>query len=863
MPKVSPIQSNFSAGELSPLAYGRVDLPQYKAGLEVCLNELPLLQGASTRRPGTKFVAETKEQTLTAKVRLVPFQFKTTQAYMVEIGAAAGPSGSAGYARFYKDNAQILLTAQNITAITNADPCEVTYAGADTYAAGDEIYITGVAGALGNYLNGRNFKVASVIVGTNVIRLDYLDDSNVNSTSWGAYTSGGTVSEVYTIDAPYLAADLERLSFAQSADTLYICHEDYAPRKLTRTSHTSWTLSTVSFVDGPYLNVDISGITIAWSGIGSGAKTATASSALFSSDMIGRHIRVQYASKWEWGKITGFTSATVVTVTFETNYVAAGAVTSTAFRLGRWWDQAVNPAEPQFPACVTFHENRLCMAGGGNNPQQFDGSTSGGYEVFSPSLYDGTVRDSDAISYVMNSQDANSVLWINSDEKGLIAGTSGGEFVVRPSTQTEALTPTNISAKRATAFGSKIDVAAVKAGKASIFVQKAGRKIREFTYFYDVDGHRSTDLSLLSEHITKTGITGLAYQDEPQSTVWMVRDDGVLVAMAYERESDQNFRLGWSRHILGGKSDTAGNAAKVESVAVLPSSDGLREDLWLVVIRRINGVTRRYVEYLTRLFDDEVEQKDAFFVDCGATYDSPVTISGATAANPVVVTATAHGFSNGDKVLISAVEGMTQLNGHSYVVASVTANTFALTAQDGGSGNVNGTAFTAYASGGKVRKYITTITGLWHLEGQVVDVIADGMDFGTETVANGSITLDRSATTVQMGYTYTSQGKMLRLDAGAADGTAIGKTRRTHQTGFMLYRTIGFKFGTAFDKLDEMIFSEDGDSDDRATPLFTGIKVETIEADYDYENQICWQQDRPFPGTVLAVFPQMITQDRG
>jgi hypothetical protein len=863
MPKVSPIQSNFTAGELSPLAYGRTDLPQYKAGLETCLNNIPLLQGPVMRRPGTKFVAETKEQNLNYKVRLIPFQFSTTQAYIVEIGADATSSGSGGYCRFYKDNAQILLTAQNITGVTNANPAVVTYAGADTFATDDEVYITGVAGALGNYLNGRNFRVGTVNTGANTFQLKYLNGTNVDSTTWGAWTSGGTVAEVYTIATPWAGADLERLSFAQSADTLYICHEDYAPRKLTRTSHTSWTLTAVDFQDGPYLNVDTSGITISWTGIGVGAKTATASSALFSLDMVGRHIRVQYAGKWEWGRISAYTSTTVVTVTFVTNYVAAGAVTSTAFRLGTWWDAATNPATPLFPACVTFHENRLCMAGGGTYPQRFDCSTSGDYETFSPSLYDGTVRDSDAVSFTLNTADSNSVLWLESDEKGMIAGTSSGEFVVRPSAQTEPITPTNISGKRATAFGSRIDVAAVKAGKSVMFVQRAGRKLREFVYFYDVDGYRAVDLSLLSEHITKGGITGLAYQDEPQSIVWMVRADGTLAAMTYERESDTSFRAGWSRNILGGASDTAGTQAIVESVAVSTASDGLREEVWMIVKRRINGVTRRYVEYMTQFFDDGVEQKDAYFVDGGLTYDQPITISGATKANPVVVTATAHGLSNGDKILISDVVGMTELNGHSFVIANKTANTFELTAEDGGSGNVNGTAFTTYISGGKARKYVSTVTGLWHLEGETVDVMADGQDRGTATVTNGSITLNPSGTTIHVGYSYTSRGKMLRLDAGAADGTSIGKTRRSHQVGFMLYRTLGFKFGTDFDNLEEMVFETESDVSDRAVPFFTGIRVETLEADYDYENQICWQQDRPFPGTVLSIFPQMITQDRG
>ncbi|MDP3659601.1 TadE/TadG family type IV pilus assembly protein [Phenylobacterium sp.] len=77
------------------------------------------------------------------------------------------------------------------------------------------------------------------------------------------------------------------------------------------------------------------------------------------------------------------------------------------------------------------------------------------------------------------------------------------------------------------------------------------------------------------------------------------------------------------------------------------------------------------------------------------------TISGATRASPVVVTATSHGFANGNTVLITGVSGMTQINGTPYVVANKTTNTFQLQ-------GINGSAFTAYSSGGKVTKCVRT-----------------------------------------------------------------------------------------------------------------------------------------------------------
>src|SRR5690606_27123074 len=125
------------------------------------------------------------------------------------------------------------------------------------------------------------------------------------------------------------------------------------------------------------------------------------------------------------------------------------------------------------------------------------------------------------------------------------------------------------------------------------------------------------------------------------------------------------------------------------------------------------------------------------------------------------------------------------------------------------------------------------------------------------------ITLDRPASKVHVGYAYNSDAQMLRIEAGAADGAALGKTRRVHRVGLLLHRTLGLKIGMSFDKLTELTFRRTTDAMGSPPSLFSGVLSETIEADYDFENEFCWRQDRPLPGTILAAMPQMVTQDRG
>jgi len=673
----------------------------------------------------------------------------------------------------------------------------------------------------------------------------------------GQIQSGGSP---YEITCPFAEADIFQVRYIQSADVLYFVHPDYDPQVLSRLSDTNWTLNTLTFIDGPYLDLNTAATTLTASALVSSITvTASATTGINndagfdSSRDVNRLIRFEDSSgNAGYCRITNVLSATQVEAVVLQG-LPSNATSGTGFwRLGLY-------RIDNFPSVVNFHEDRLLFGGAPDAPQRIDLSRTGQYTTFSPTEFDGTgATATNSISATLNANDVNAIEWALSDEKGLIVGTVGGEWIVRPSSNVEALTPANITAKRSTTYGSA-NIQPVQVVKAGIFVQRAGRKIRELSYYFDVDGFRAEDLTVLNQEITGEGVVEIAVQKEPQPIVWVVRSDGVLTGVTYERTT-QNFNAAWHRHILGGVSDAGGTATKVESAIVIPTSDGNAEELWLIVQRYVNGAVKRYVEYLKQPFDEFTEQRDAFFVDSGLTYDAPLAISNVTKADPAVVTSTAHGLSNGDKVLIGSVLGMDGLNTNSYLVANVTANTFELQDLDGN--NVDSSTFTTYVSGGEARKFVTTISGLSHLEGEQVTILGDGAVQPNRTVAGGSITLQQEATTVHVGLGYNSDGQLLRFNAGSADGTSFGKTRRTHRVGFMLNRSLGLQIGTSFTDLTNITFRTAADKLSRAPGLFTGIISETLEADYDFENEICFRQSQPLPSRVLAIMPQMHTQDR-
>jgi hypothetical protein len=615
MGRASYIQNGFNAGELSALLLGRQDIDAYKGGLFTCLNGIPLVQGAWTRRPGMAFLHQTKHHGRVS--RLVPFRYSTSQTYILEFGHQ--------YIRFFTEHGILTATAQNISAISKANPGVLTYVGADTYTAGDRVIVTGVVGM--TQVNNREFAVANVTAGSNTFELTDSGGSNVNSTAYDTYTSGGTVAEIIEVATAFDETDLADIRWVQSADTLYIFHPEFPPQQLVRNSATSWTLSDLVFTDGPYDTANTTATTLTPSAATGAGVTLTASAvtginggAGFASTDVGRLIRILEGSTWGYVEITGWTSTTVVTVTVLSTLTNTNA--KATWRLGVYSDTT------GYPACGTFFEDRLFLAGATSFPQRVDGSKTGLYTNFSPSSTAGTVAADNAVSIVLNSDDVNAIEWLVADEKGLLAGTSAGEWQIRASTLGEVLTPTNITGKPMTKHGSA-SVAPVKAGRAVLFVQRASRKVRELAYVFEVDGFKAPDLTMLAEHITRPAITEMTFQSQPQAINWCVRSDGVLLGLTYERDHEV---VAWHRHELGGFSDSGSLFIPVvESVAAVTSPDETRDELYCVVQRYINGGEKRYIEYMSKIWEVEDEQEDAFYLDCGWTQiDSPASAAAVT-----------------------------------------------------------------------------------------------------------------------------------------------------------------------------------------------------------------------------------------
>lgn len=813
------MQPSFNTGELSPRLHGRVDLEKYLSGLATCLNFKVHPHGGVSRREGFRYIAATKDSTKTS--RLFPFEYSTTQAYIIEAGDQ--------YLRFYMDGGQVVAPDSPDAWATATD-----------------------------YVDG-----------------DFVTESSTTYRCIEAHTSGTfatdlaankwVASEIYELQAPWAHTDLAYLRFAQTADLMYIVHPDYKPRKLTRTGHRSWTLTEVTFEWGPWRDINESSTTLDAGALTGTGVALVASADLFDDDQVGAYFKLQDG----YVLITAVTDAQNAVCTVIEDLTAHTATAD-------WYESAWSDYRG-WPHTVTFFEERLCFGGNDSQPQTFWLSQTGDYENFNISS---PLVDTDACTYTLAADQVNVIRWLKSGKR-LLIGTSGGEWWATGNTDNEAISPSSILVRRETTFGSE-PVDPVLVGNAVLMPQKPGTKIREFAYQdYEYVGR---DLIVLSEHLFKQYVvTDMAYQQSPDQVLWVVRSDGYMVGLTYMPEHDV---YGWHRHTTNGE---------FEAVATIPGTT--QDELWAIIKRSINGSDVRYVERLEPAFiGNEVDE--CLWVDCGLDYEGDtMTITAIDLENPVKITGLSNPFSDDDVVQFVDVTGTTEINGNRYTVDNATATTFTLKKDET---DVDGSDYgewtlgdawvtkTDYLKGEYVsyesasyrclqdhtsgkfdrdlsdefwlavtptaKKVVTTVSGLSHLEGETVAVLGDGGEQADATVSSASITIAPPANKIQVGLSYTSDMKTLRMVSPR--GGMQGKTKRIHKLTVRVYDTIGFKIGRNPSDLEEVLFRQGDDFLGTPPSLFTGDKDKTFPPGHDTKGQVFIRQDAPLPLTVLAVIPE-------
>lgn len=408
----------------------------------------------------------------------------------------------------------------------------------------------------------------------------FQNNENITDSGIGDATSNGTIGDGYmTYDTeaggPFQVAETLTGGTTGATGTLRGLQDDGATGKLVIEM-----VSAVNFTVGE----EITG----------GTSSATANvvvftrahGALFATDDAGIRFRYYHGTTWTWLEIKSVTDDITAVAIVRGADIGAGPADASKYRKGSWSNAN------GFPRSACFHEGRLVFAGSYEFPNTMWGSKIGYPEDHTP----GTT---DEDPYAWTAADLNIIRWIQATRLLSIGALNAEVTAVGPSDGPITIVdPPRI--KSETTHGSD-EVGILKIGKSILFLQKAGRKLREFVYTYETDAYEAPDLTQLSEHLTGGGIIELAYQQEPDSIIWALRSDGVLLGCTYVPPGI----VGWHHHHTDGE---------FESIATIPYQDV--DQLWAIVNRTIDGDTKRYVEYL----DPDIH------VDCGLTYSgAPIT----------------------------------------------------------------------------------------------------------------------------------------------------------------------------------------------------------------------------------------------
>lgn len=838
------IQPSFAAGELAPALHARIDLAKYHVGLATCRNFLIMAQGGAQNRPGTRWVGPTISAS--ARSRLIPFQFNTTQAYALEFGDQK--------MRVVKDGGYVLEATQAITGATAASPVVVTCAG-HGYSNGDLVWIDGVVGM--TELNGRFFTLAGVAA--NSFQLSGIDGS-----AFTAYTSGGTVARVYTLATPYPTADLARLKFTQSADTMTITHPTYAPRDLTRSGHAAWALNTITFAAEQAAPTGCAAAPSSVSGATTWSYVVTAINAESGEESLPSAAgTATFKTEAAWDAAAG----DLITVTW-TDATGAGSYNVYKLRNGIYGfignagagatgfvdnklladttDSPPGSRNPfsgagEYPGTVGYHEQRKFFGGSTNKPQTLWSTVSGSYKNMNVST---PTQDDDAITRTIASREVNEIRHLVS-MGGLIVFTSGAEWLCWPGAQSDVLTPANTNL-RAQAYSGSSHVPPLVVNDSILFVQEKGSIVRDLRFDAAREGWSGVDMTTLAAHLFDGyEIQEWAWSAVPHKVVWSVRDDGALVGLTYMKDQDV---YAWSRH------DTDGT---VESVCSI--SEGSEHAVYMAVARTVGGATVRSVERMaSRRFD---RLRDAWFLDCALVYDGNnavtddyLTISGATYAMGDSVTLQATGHTPFTSALVGRKYELR--SGASKVRVTITA----YTDTDTVTATLDTNAPTALQAAATADWALlaSTVTGLWHLEGRTVSILGDGNVMPPQVVTLGAVALESPASRALCGLPYDCD--LETLDADVGQPTIQGKRKRVGEVVVKVESSRGLSVGPDVDNLTE-IKERSSEAYGEPIALFTGERRVLIEPRWNDGGRIFMRATPGLPVRVLAVIPRLAAGD--
>ena len=688
----------------------------------------------------------------------------------------------------------------------------------------------------------------------------------------GGFVLVGSTSNIYELTTPFSAEDLEGLNYTQSADVLFISHKNYPPKTITRLDHDNWVIGDVSFS----ADVTVPSAPSLSTSLTSGSKNLEYKIAAVNDKGEESTPSPKASTSWdgEWAqedyvKLTfnGQTDAESFNVYKSQNgffgfigrVVTEGSTSSFTFTddniLPKTDDgpqASKNPFDSagNYPDAVDIYHLRMIIGRTNDQTKTVWLSQTGRLSNFNISH---PLKPDDSIEATMASNQVNEIKYFKAIEELLIF-TTGGVWKLTGKGDS-ALSATSLDFKIQEHYGCA-DVPPIAIGSVILYLQRGGRVVRELAYSLEQDSYDSGDASILATHLFKNReVVNWALQTTPENIVWCVMSDGKLISLTYNNRQKVK---AWARHTTDGY---------FEDVAAITGSDG--DEVYFVVKRKTATGWERHIEMLTPAVEDDTDIEACTFLDDSLQLDNPVDIEDiyVNGSNEVCIKSTGHGFSATTKIDIREVDGEGWESFNTYLFDAEVIDVDNLKLKNRLNGNsVEPPADVSNLVGyGVYRQAYLSISGLDHLEGRVISVLANGNVLENLTVTGGSVTLGTTASQyasrINAGIPYRTIIETLPIEIGGATDTLQGKIQKISEVTLRLDNTRGLAVGPNEDHARE-IKSRSFEGYNEPTAPFSGYKVINITPTWRKQGDIYIEQKYPLPMNILSVIPSVEAGDK-
>lgn len=558
------VQTNFTSGWLSKSLLGRTDITRYFNGVGELENYIVTKRGGIIPRPGTIFVADTKDQD--SRVRLIPFVFSTDEAYIIELGD--------NYARFYKDNAQVESSPGTPLEITT--PYDIAQLAQVRFAQASNTMILvhpDVTPQRLQRFTNTSWKMADID-----FNLPALSESGVKPAA--SLTLSATTGSITLTagSATFLIGDVGREVSAGTGlarITAFTSTTVVSATTVIDFNTTSFTSGNWTLLDSPQSEVQPNGKDVG-SSITLTANINTWRDAGFSFSDVNRYVRIDDGVV----KITSVTSALIAVATVIKQLSKDADITTAppdkAFPGGWSIETTMWTSTLGFPQTVALYEGRLIFGGSFSFP-----TTLWGSEVGNAFNFFTGILDSSPFQFALDSGRYDLITAVE-PSNNLVVMTYGGEYSLNGRND-GPITATNTAIRKQSSYGCK-GIEPVSIGNGIVFVQRSGRKIMFYQYDPNNVSYQGKDATSLNDEITLEGITNISFAQEPYQLVYGVTN-GTMAVLCIEPEEEV---FGWSLF-------TGGRGMTFHDVATIPISD--KDQTWCIC--RLND------RYVVQYFDFE------------------------------------------------------------------------------------------------------------------------------------------------------------------------------------------------------------------------------------------------------------------